>query len=589
MDEKELSISYDNIHHIHQTSPSPSNHSNYSHQNNQIKIIIVIGKFQQQYYLSDLQLLSYFEALFSSRWNNNNDNNNDDNNNNNKIVIGDNKSLQFSIEELSTIIHIKKYNRIPITYHYKKLQILFIATDFFSEDILNEELLIIYFKKCKPSLSFKIIKNELSKSKNKLISQSAIKYLKNINENINTMKEKWLSLYKILPISHVSYDNEMIGQMFVRSFLIQWVQMKNDTKRKWMIQCGNLKSFFNIWNIIKKRELYKYDYHIFECIEKMCNDIDISVPIHHNVDQTVLIILKKIFIETAQIVVGFNNEKKKKSSPSFSSPTFSSLSNIFNDEKNNTDNDEKYEQQGSNNNNNNEHCEYFDYHKFNLKELIRTHFEFVIVNRKQYFCIEELKKLLSIAHYMNNIQKYSFLKIILSFHKDLIENITNNLLKNKKKYKQEYDEYILCWKNLIKYLICSEIDYSINLVQSWLYIFIIDDSKFILNQVANSLNTDGSHKLGFAIANYLTNPKNLENDDDDNDDDNDNNNNQKVIDPQYMTYLYNSLGLLWKLNNTVLNDFDHQNQDNQIINTQNNDQHQRVKINLNDNIFLNYE
>eukprot|EP01084_Bolivina_argentea_P141027 247846_1 len=276
----------------------------------------------------------------------------------------------------------------------------------------------------------------------KFISNSAIKYLRNIQNNIVTMKEQWLETYKLLPILHVSYDNDMISQIFVRSYSIQWVQIKNEMgPRKWMIQCGNLKSFFHVWKIIKKRQLYKYDRLIFETIEKMCNDIDISVPIHHNVDDSVLIVLKKIFIETMQIVVMFNNENKMKI-----------MKHIEKENNNSFDEDEDIKTEY-----------YYDYNKFNLQELIRTHMEFVIVNRKKYFEIDELKQILSIAYYMNGIQKYSFLKILLSFHNDWIENI-NNI--------KHCDEYILQWNNLLKYLISSASDYSINCVKQWLNIFI---------------------------------------------------------------------------------------------------------------------
>eukprot|EP01084_Bolivina_argentea_P148333 259356_1 len=145
-DEKEASISFDNY------SPSPSNQSNYSSQHtNTTKITICIGKNQQQYNLNDLQLLSYFEALFSSRWKYIDDIDNELNINN-SIIIGDNKSLQFGMEELTCIVHIKKYNHIPVAYNYKKLILLCNGCDFFGEDILNEELLIHFFKKCKPSL-----------------------------------------------------------------------------------------------------------------------------------------------------------------------------------------------------------------------------------------------------------------------------------------------------------------------------------------------------------------------------------------------------------------------------------------------------
>eukprot|EP01083_Nonionella_stella_P257173 880525_1 len=548
-DEKDGSVSGGHI------SPSLS----YSSTTNPHKMTICIGKNQQQYNLNDLQLLSYFEALFSSRWKYSDTNVEEENH---SVVVGDNKSLQFGIDELSCIIHIKKYNRIPPSYNYKKLILLCNASDFFSEDILNEELLIHFFKKCKPSLSFKVLSDltklnifTLNNTNNKLISTSAMKYLQSIRNNISNMKRKWLEKYKSLPISHVSYDNEMIAQMFVKSFSIKWIKMQNETKRKWIIQCGDTQSFFHVWNIIKKRELYKYDRVIFNCIEKMCNDIDISVPVHHNVDDSVLIILKRIFIDTIQIVVSFNSEKAKR--PSLLRPK--STRNSFmidevNDHKESLDNDDANGSESG-------ASEYYDYHKFNLQELVRTHMEFIIVNRKGYFEMDELKQMLNIGHYMNGIQKYSFLKTLLSFHNDWQENIHTEI-----NNKQSRDEYMLCWKNLIKYLIVSEVDYSTNCVSQWLPIF-IDESKFILNTVGNALSTDGSHKLGFAIANYMTSNAVME----------------KKIDSQYIQYLGNSLGLMWKLNN-VLSDLDDDLNDEE---QQEND-HVRVRmINLNDNNFFN--
>merc|ERR1712228_1138654 len=230
----------------------------------------------------------------------------------------------------------------------------------------------------------------------------------------------------------------------------------------------------------------------------------------------VLIVLKKLFIDTMQIVVGFNNENSLKSLRQISADSF------YGEVKDSMDNETENETVS----------EYYDYHKFNLQELIRTHMEFIIVNRKQCFDIDELKQLLIISRNMTGTQKFFFLKTLLSFHNDWLENSEVN-------FKQNRDEYVLCWKQLLKHLISSNVDHSINCVSQWLAIF-IDESKFVLNTVANALNTDGSHKLGFAIANYATSDGIID----------------RKIDPQFMTYLHNSLGLFWKLNNAVLTDLD---------------------------------
>ena len=73
----------------------------------------------------------------------------------------------------------------------------------------------------------------------------------------------------------------------------------------------------------------------------MSNDIDISV------------VLKKVFLETMRIVVGFNAE------PADAAPSAA-----------------------------------VDHRKFNLLDLIRTHCEFVIVNRRSHFDVGELKEML---------------------------------------------------------------------------------------------------------------------------------------------------------------------------------------------------
>ena len=149
---------------------------------------------------------------------------------------------------------------------------------------------------------------------------------------------------------------------------MQWVQSANESQRRWTMQCGDTKSFFGIWRSVKRRELYKSDAAIFQCIEKMSNDIDISVPVHHHVDGTVLVVLKKVFLETMRIVVGFNAE------PADAAPSAA-----------------------------------VDYRKLNLLELIRTHCEFVIVNRRSHFDVAELKEMLSIAQRMTGKQKCGFL------------------------------------------------------------------------------------------------------------------------------------------------------------------------------------
>lgn len=189
-----------------QVSPSPSNRSVHSYSDH-FEMTICIGKCTQQFASEDLQLLTYFEALFSSRWRYQDDERQKD-----MIVIGDNKSLAFSVDELSCIIHIKKFNRIPPTFNHKRLIPLCNAADFFSEDILNEELLINFMKKCKPSLSFKVL-NDMTKwtmsnesnINNTLVATAAVKYLRKVQANVSGMKRKWLQRYRVLPIRYDPY------------------------------------------------------------------------------------------------------------------------------------------------------------------------------------------------------------------------------------------------------------------------------------------------------------------------------------------------------------------------------------------------
>merc|ERR1712154_399818 len=130
---------------------------------------------------------------------------------------------------------------------------------------------------------------------------------------------------------------------------------------------------------------------------------------------------------------------------------------------------------------------------------------------------------------MNGPQKYSFLKTLLSFHNDWMDNIQNQI-----NIRQNREDYVLCWRNLMKYLISSEVDSAINVVSQWLPIF-CDEDKFVLHTVAGQLSTEGSHRLGFSIANYLTSSRITE----------------KRIDPQYMQYLSSALNIKWKLNDVV--------------------------------------
>ena len=219
------------------------------------------------------------------------------------------------------------------------------------------------------------------------------------------------------------------------------------------MQCRDTKSFFWIWRSVKRRELYKSNAAIFQCIEKMSNDIDISVPVHHHVDGTLLVVLKKVFLGTMRIVVGFNADPEHDAAHDF------------------------------------------DYRKFNLLELIRTHCEFVIVNRHSHFEVSELKQMVSIAQRMTGPQKSSFLATLFSFH-------------------------------------ASDVDHAINVAPQWLPVFVAE-SKFVLNTVAQALSTEGAHKLGFAIANYLTSSKVAD---------------ARHIDPLYMQFLASSVGLCWGLN-----------------------------------------
>ena len=86
----------------------------------------------------------------------------------------------------------------------------------------------------------------------------------------------------------------------------------------------------------------------------------------------------------------------------------------------------------------------------------------------------------------------------------------------------------------MKYLISSAVDITINSVSLWLPVF-IDEHKFVLHTVAGQLSTEGSHRLAFSIANYLTSSRIADG----------------KIDPQYMQYLSSALNIKWKLNDVV--------------------------------------
>merc|ERR1712115_129632 len=98
------------------------------------------------------------------------------------------------------------------------------------------------------------------------------------------------------------------------------------------------------------------------------------------------IVLKKLFIDTMQIVVGFNTENTLKSRQI-------SVDSLYCEEVKEAETETA--------------CP-FDYRKFNLIESIRTHMEFIIVNRKQCFDIDELKQMLIISRNMTGTQKFLF-------------------------------------------------------------------------------------------------------------------------------------------------------------------------------------
>ena len=88
----------------------------------------------------------------------------------------------------------------------------------------------------------------------------------------------------------------------MRSFSIQWVQSANESQRRWTMQFGDTKSFFGIWRSVKRRELYKSDAAIFQCVHRQIALCRIQIGM------SVLVVLKKVFLETMCIVVCFNAE-----------------------------------------------------------------------------------------------------------------------------------------------------------------------------------------------------------------------------------------------------------------------------------------
>lgn len=483
-------------------------------------ISISIGKCQQKFLVNDLLLLSYFEALFSDRWQTQQKRNtNSMENTNIPIIIDDknNQTLHFSAQELCCIIHIKKYQQIPISFPYQRLHHLSNAIDFFSELSLTIDILLIYFRKCKPALAHKTLKNISfpSVTNTDIIQKSAQKYLKIMTNDIQHMRQKWLEKYQTLPIKYILFDDIIITNIFVRSYNIEWVQHTLQNERSWIIQCGCLDRFLSVWEIVKYRKLYKYHISIFECIEKMSHDIDISVPAHHCVHEHVLIALKQIFIDTMDIVVNFNSHELQSQ--------LQTLPQMKKDSSTNA------------------------YLRFNLQQLLKTHFEFIIDNRQKIFDICEMQSMLHISKKMTSIQKFNFLKICLTFHKQCMINIKKRV-KNVCNENEEFDEnceqkvnvdenivkYIQVWKSLLQYLIASDVDYSIRLVDKWFAIF-VDDIQWILNTVACVLNTQSSQKLAFAIANYATTDCIV----------------NHSMDGKYFEYLSNVLGLEWRLMDNV--------------------------------------
>ena len=137
---------------------------------------------------SSLKKLSYFNAMLSKRWNNNNNNNNNNSNNNSNIkniITIDN--LDFGLNELKTLLKIKKNGKINLNENNP------FTFDFF-EKLLNCDEYLSIGKIINKIILKKFIKYNLNKLNNKLINKiknkSKYNKLKNsLNEILNENKK----------------------------------------------------------------------------------------------------------------------------------------------------------------------------------------------------------------------------------------------------------------------------------------------------------------------------------------------------------------------------------------------------------------
>lgn len=243
------------------------------------KVLVKIGSSQSEFFVKELEQLSYFKAKLSDRWKSANK----ISEHQDVIEIFDQATTTetpFTTNDLTLLLKCCQEQCIPnnLELDSEKLEGLIQCSDYFSsmndQYRITKDSLIAYFKNCTPGIDAQQRTNILQTTNNELIKTAMVEYCDILNEKYELLRQSLVSNYSKFQdkLSIIGFDSLTARQLFCQIFVLNISNINTDDKLQTKVKIPNFQdreTYLNLW----KRRIYDDKLSIISMLVPLINKL----------------------------------------------------------------------------------------------------------------------------------------------------------------------------------------------------------------------------------------------------------------------------------------------------------------------------
>mmetsp|Transcript_54202 Transcript_54202/g.89719 ORF Transcript_54202/g.89719 Transcript_54202/m.89719 type:complete len:470 (-) Transcript_54202:185-1594(-) len=170
-----------------------------------------LGQSKQEFLLSDLLCIDYFQSSLSGRWNKSD-----------PIIIAS-KDLNFAVQELELVIFYKQNDCINRKYALNRLPFFCQALDYFTGEKLSADVCDRFFEQCVPAVTpAQLVSLKLSCASKEcgVLLQAVHDQIKRFDDRSKRFHSKIFAKWETAPIKLLTSMDSVAAAVFIRAFYV---------------------------------------------------------------------------------------------------------------------------------------------------------------------------------------------------------------------------------------------------------------------------------------------------------------------------------------------------------------------------------